>query len=69
MSEDRLFPGIAALAPGLHSLSSGGLALTLTPAGGGQMRWHGLALTRWSPDRTTEQLGPFVYLREGEDVW
>lgn len=69
VSEDRLFPGIAALAPGLHSLSSGGLALTLTPAGGGQMRWHGLALTRWSPDRTTEQLGPFVYLREGEDVW
>ena len=69
VSEARLFPGITALAPGLHCLSGGGLALTVTPAGGGQLRWEGRALTRWRPDRTTEQLGPFVYLREGEEVW
>jgi cyclic beta-1,2-glucan synthetase len=69
VTEDRLLSGSSALAPALHCLSSGGLALTLTPAGGGQLRWQGLALTRWRPDRTTEQLGPFVYLREGEDLW
>lgn len=69
VSEARVFAGITALAPGLHSLSGGGLALTVTPAGGGQLRWEGRALTRWRPDRTTEQLGPFVYLREGDEVW
>ena len=35
VSEARLFPGITALAPGLHRLSGGGLPLTVTPAGGG----------------------------------
>jgi cyclic beta-1,2-glucan synthetase len=69
VSEDRLLSGISALAPGLHSLSGGGLSLSLTPAGGGQLRWRGLALTRWRPDRTAEQLGPFVYLREGVELW
>src|SRR5690606_8731986 len=68
-SADRVLPGRSALAPGLHCLASGGLNLTVTPAGGGQLRWHDLALTRWRPDRTTEQLGPLVYLREGEHVW
>ena len=68
-SDDRVLNGISALAPGLHALSSGDLSLTLTPAGGGQLRWRGRALTRWRPDRTTEQLGPFVYLREDGETW
>ena len=69
VSDGRVLSGISALAPGLHSLSSGGLSLTVTPAGGGHLRWRDRALTRWRPDRTTEQLGPFVYLREDEETW
>jgi len=63
---ERLFTGNAAFAPAVHHLSNGRLSLTLTPAGGGQLRWNGNALTRWRVDRSTEQLGDFVYLRDDE---
>ena len=63
---ERLYAGSAAFAPAVHHLSNGRLSLTLTPAGGGQLRWNGNALTRWRVDRSTEQLGDFVYLRDDE---
>ncbi len=61
---ERTREGAAALAPGLHLLSNGRLSLRLTPAGGGQLRWRGLAITRWHPDLTTPDTGDYLYLRE-----
>ncbi len=61
---ERVFSGSATLAPAVHHLSNGRLSLTLTPAGGGQLRWQGTALTRWHPDPTTEEAGDHIYLRD-----
>lgn len=68
---ERTLTGAAALAPGLHLLSNGRLSLRLTPAGGGQLRWRGLAITRWHPDLTTSDTGDYLYLREDRTgrVW
>jgi cyclic beta-1,2-glucan synthetase len=62
--QERTFAGAAAWAPAVHYLSNGRLSLTLTPAGGGQLRWQGAALTRWHPDPTTEEAGDHIYLRD-----
>ena len=62
--QERTFTGTAAWAPAIHFLSNGRLSLTLTPAGGGQLRWQGTALTRWHPDPTSEQAGDHIYLRD-----
>jgi cyclic beta-1,2-glucan synthetase len=63
---ERAYIGSSAFSPAVHHLSNGRLSLTLTPAGGSQLRWNGNALTRWRVDRSTEQLGDFVYLRDDE---
>ncbi|MGV1008248.1 MAG: GH36-type glycosyl hydrolase domain-containing protein [Dermatophilaceae bacterium] len=62
--QERTFTGAAAWGPAIHFLSNGRLSLTLTPAGGGQLRWQGNALTRWHPDPTSEQAGDHIYLRD-----
>lgn len=68
---ERSFTGAAALAPTIHLLSNGRLTSVLTPAGGGQLRWHGLAITRWQPDLTRETAGDYLYLRDERsgEVW
>ncbi len=61
---ERTFSGSATRSPAVHHLSNGRLSLTLTPAGGGQLRWQGAAVTRWHPDPTTEEAGDHIYLRD-----
>ena len=60
---ERVLAGEAALRPHIHHLSNGRLSLTLTSAGGGQLRWQGQAITRWHADPTTEDAGDFIFLR------
>ncbi|HEX6041329.1 MAG TPA: hypothetical protein VFZ20_24965, partial [Longimicrobium sp.] len=43
-------------------LRRGGYATLLTLAGGGMSSWEGLALTRWSADRTRDAEGLFIWL-------
>ncbi|MEI2779545.1 MAG: glucoamylase family protein [Tetrasphaera sp.] len=62
--EERVFSGAAAYAPAVQHLSNGRLSLTLTPSGGGQLRWQGLAITRWHPDPSTEEAGDHIFLRD-----
>lgn len=63
---ERTLVDAAALAPGLHLMSNGRLSLSLTPAGGGQLSWNGLAITRWRPDPTTGDTGDYLYLSDAE---
>lgn len=68
---ERTLTGPAALAPGVHLMSNGGLTLQLTPAGGSFLRWRGVAINRWHPDLTSEETGVYVYLRDADsgDIW
>lgn len=68
---ERTFLDAAALDPAIHLLSNGRLTCLLTPAGGGQLRWQGLAITRWHPDPCGESTGSYLYLRDERsgDVW
>ena len=61
---ERTYEGFAALQPAVHHMSNGTLSVTLTPWGGGQVRWKGMAITRWHPDPTSEETGDYVYLRD-----
>lgn len=71
VTTDRWFSGAEALHPTVHHLSNGRLTLVLTPAGGSQVRWDSLAITRWHPDPTAEGAGTHLYLRDDrlDDVW
>jgi cellobiose phosphorylase len=53
-------------APEVHLLSNGNYHVVVTSAGGGYSRWHGLAVTRWREDSTSDSWGTFVYLRDVE---
>jgi len=68
---ERTFLDAAALDPAIHLMSNGRLTSLLTPAGGGQLRWQGLAITRWHPDPIGEATGDYLYLRDERsgDVW
>ena len=68
---ERTLTGAAATAPGLHLMSNGRLSMSLTPAGGGQITWNGIAITRWHPDLTTDDTGDYIYLQEDQQdhVW
>ena len=68
---ERTFVDAAALDPAIHLMSNGRLTSLLTPAGGGQLRWQGLAITRWHPDPNGEATGDYLYLRDERsgDVW
>ncbi|MFZ1411178.1 MAG: glucoamylase family protein [Micropruina sp.] len=63
-SAERTLTGATATAPGLHLMSNARLSLSLTPSGGGQLTWKGIAVTRWHPDLTTSETGDYLYLRE-----
>jgi cyclic beta-1,2-glucan synthetase len=63
---ERTLTGEFARSRGVHLLSNGRLSLSLTPAGGGQLTWKGLAVTRWQPDLTTAETGDYLYLRDDQ---
>ncbi len=52
-------------------LGNGQLTSLVTDAGGGGLRWRGLALTRYQPDSTRDTDGVWIYLRDEESgrVW
>ncbi|MEP7161310.1 MAG: glucoamylase family protein [Dermatophilaceae bacterium] len=69
-ASERIFRGAGILTPTVHHLSNGRFSLTLTPTGGGQLRWMGHTITRWRADRTTDGAGDHLYLRTDKgDVW
>jgi cyclic beta-1,2-glucan synthetase len=47
-----------------HFLSNGRLSAVVAASGASQLRWSGLAVTRWQADATLESLGSFIYLRD-----
>ena len=65
--DDQVYSGAQVLEPGIAHYSNGSLSLTLTPAGAGQVRWQGLAITRWHADPTSDETGDFIYLHDEHD--
>lgn len=57
--------------PQAFVLSNGRLSSVVTGAGGGGLRWRGLALTRYEADETREEDGVWLYLRDevNRRVW
>ena len=53
------------------TLGNGRLSSMVTDSGGGGLRWHGLALTRFAPDATRDDAGVWIYLRDeaSRRVW
>ncbi|MDB4733815.1 cellobiose phosphorylase [Planctomycetota bacterium] len=64
-------PNVACGVPAAHVLSNGSQSTLHTDSGAGQLRWRGIALTRWSSDPTNEDSGLWIYLRDEEtsDLW
>ena len=60
----RLFDGMGSASPATHILSNGHLTTLLTSAGGGQITWNDLAITRWREDAVKDHWGSFVYLKD-----
>jgi len=52
--------------PRIHTLGNGRLSSWISEAGGGALRWHGRALTRWQPDATRDDRGLWIYVRDDE---
>jgi cyclic beta-1,2-glucan synthetase len=57
--------------PQTHLLSNGRLAVMLTGAGSGYLRWRELAVTRWREDVTRDDFGSYIFLRDVADgrIW
>ncbi len=58
---ERDQPGI-----NLHVLGNGRLSSSITDAGAGGLRWQDFALTRWTPDATSETDGFWFYVKDEE---
>ncbi len=58
-------------APQTHLLSNGRYSAMVTAAGSGFSRWNDVAITRWQPDITRDDLGSYFLLRDVESgrVW
>ncbi|MEN4902394.1 glucoamylase family protein [Luteimonas sp. TWI1437] len=67
----RVFRTPDASRPAVQMLSNGRFHALLTGAGGGYLRRHDMAVTRWREDGTRDHWGAFCYLRDVEDgdVW
>ena len=50
--------------PQAFALSNGRLSTVLTSGGGGGLRWHGLAVTRYAPDAVGSGDGLWIYVRD-----
>jgi cyclic beta-1,2-glucan glucanotransferase len=57
--------------PQAFVVGNGRLSSLVTDAGGGGLRWHGLALTRYEPDATRDEDGVWIYIRDEDNgrVW
>lgn len=68
---ERLFATPHTRVPATHLMSNGSYGLMLTAAGSGYSRWRGLAVTRWREDKTRDNWGSYVYLRDTRNgqVW
>jgi len=68
-------PGPWSAIDGVHPqafvLGNGRLSSVVTDAGGGGLRWHGLALTRYEPDPTRDDDGVWIFVRDEDTgrVW
>ncbi|MCB1243342.1 MAG: cyclic beta 1-2 glucan synthetase [Akkermansiaceae bacterium] len=60
----RVFSTPHTAVPEVHLLSNGRLHIMATNAGGGNIRWNNLAVTRWREDATSDGWGLFCYLRD-----
>ncbi|HSO79634.1 MAG TPA: glucoamylase family protein, partial [Chromatiaceae bacterium] len=67
----RRLPSPTAAVPSSQLLSNGHYVVMVTAAGAGYSTWEGLAVTRWREDRTCDDRGSFLYLRDLESgrVW
>lgn len=63
----RIFANPNTLIPEVHLLSNGRYHVMATNSGGGYTRWRDLAVTRWREDRTADNWGTFVYLRDSDN--
>ncbi len=63
----RVFSNPNTLIPEVHLLSNGRYHVMANNAGGGYTRWRDLAITRWREDRTSDNWGTFVYLRDRDN--
>jgi cyclic beta-1,2-glucan synthetase len=50
--------------PRTHFLSNGQYTVLLTNSGGGYSTWRDLDVTRWREDRTRDDWGQFIYIRD-----
>jgi cyclic beta-1,2-glucan synthetase len=51
-------------APQIQILSNGRYSVMLTNSGAGYSRWNELSVTRWREDRTLDECGSWIYLRD-----
>ena len=51
-------------APQIQILSNGRYSVMLTNAGSGYSRWNEFSVTRWREDRTLDDWGSYIYLRD-----
>ena len=58
------FPRRHTNVPRAHLLSNGQYNVMCTNAGGGYSTCRDMAITRWRPDRTRDDWGQFIYLRD-----
>jgi cyclic beta-1,2-glucan synthetase len=65
-SAERVFTGEQALAGNIQLMSNGRLNLKLNSAGAAWLRWQGLSVTRWSPDRHAGMGGDHLYVRDAD---
>ncbi len=54
-----------------HFFGNGRLSAVMAASGAGQIKWNGMAITRWQADPTFENMGSFIYLRDRQTgtVW
>jgi hypothetical protein len=57
--------------PKVNLLSNGNYSLMLTNSGTGYSHFDGIEITRWSADRTSNELGSFCYIKDLEknEIW
>ena len=60
----EVMPGVSAVAP-THMLGNGSYSVTLRANGAGQSRRRGVAINRGRDDALRDELGSFLYLRQG----
>jgi len=60
----RIIPTYNTPTPEVQILSNGNYHVMVTNAGGGYSRWKELSLTRWQEDKTSDNRGSFLYIRD-----